>query len=168
MLGWSTSLSRTGGRPSPVTSRTSTLVPAPMTTPPRSYCQSVSSSGTGCHPSPAGAADTAADLGADVGCGRAGTDRGHLDVGVAALLDDDNGPGGAHVGQAQAEAVRDVREHREGRAPLGRAERQVGLAVGLRLGEADDAALGGVHAGADTAVGVRQVPVRAGEVGYEL
>src|SRR4051812_44054129 len=149
MDGWSTSLSRTGGRPRPVVSRTWTVVSAPMRTPPMSYCQSVSSSGgTGSHPSPAGAADGASDLGADIRGGRAGADRSDTDVGGVAVADDDDRASGAGVGQADAEAVRDIREDRQRGAPLRWGQRQVGLAVGGRLGEADDAAAGGVHAGA--------------------
>src|SRR3954447_21001976 len=152
MDGWSVSLSRTGGRPRPVVSRTWTVVSAPMRTPPMSYCQSASSSGgTGSHPSPAGAADGASDLGADIRGGRAGADRSDTDVGGVAVADDDDRASGAGVGQAVSEAVGDIVQNGEGGPPLGGAEREVRLTVGLRLREADDAALGGVHAGADTA-----------------
>src|SRR3954453_4770478 len=152
MEGWSTSLSRTGGRPSPSTLMTLTMLPAPMRTPPMSYCQSASSSGgTGSHPSSAGAADGSSDLGADVGCGGAGADRGDLDVGGVAVADDDDWAGGAGVGQAVSEAVGYIVQNGEGGPPLRRGQGQVGRAVVLGLREADDAALGGVHAGSDAA-----------------
>src|SRR5690242_16896004 len=108
MDGWSASLSRTEARPSPVVSMTWIGVPAPRRTPPRSYCQSVSSDGTSVHPSPADAAHLPSDLCADVGGGCPGADGGDVDVGVAALLDDDDLPCGGHVGEPDPETGRDV------------------------------------------------------------